>query len=171
VNPLLLLGWQRYAIYGALILAIGSAVWIHGYSRGEIKLWEYQAEQAKAAVPIVIKQGEATEKIVVKWRTRTVEIVGATQTLEKEIVRYVPPAADPVLGLGWLHLHDAAATRTVPEAPKGADVAAPAIAASTALRGIIGNYGACHATAAQLLALQEWIRSQYQVANVEALGY
>lgn len=35
MNPLSLLGWQRYLVYGALALAVMGMAWIHGYSRGE----------------------------------------------------------------------------------------------------------------------------------------
>lgn len=154
-----------------MLLAVGVMLVGYGYHLGVSQLWEYQAEQAKAAVPIVVKQGATTERVVVKYRDRVVKVKAETETITKEIVRYVPPSTDPVLGLGWLHIHDAAASRAVPQAPAGIDVAAPAIAASTALRGIVGNYGACHATAAQLVALQEWVREQYAVMNHQPLEY
>lgn len=171
MNPLAALGWQRYLVYGALLLAAAALVWFHGYTRGEIKLFEYQAAQARAAIPVIVKQGAVTEKIVTRWRTveKTIELEG--KTIEKEIVRYVPPAADPVLGLGWLRLHDAAATGAVPPPTEGIDVAAPAIAASTALRGVTGNYLSCRLNAAQLAELQDWVRQQFQVMNLEKLGY
>lgn len=171
MNPLLLLGWQRYAVYGALALAIGAAVWIHGYTRGEIKLFKYQAEQATAAVPIIVKQGAATERVVTRWRTRVEKVKGDTETILKEITVYVPPSADPVLGRGWVFLHDSAAVGAVPKAPAGVDVAAPAIAASAALEGVVANYGTCYGYAAQLVALQDWVRQQYQVMNLAPLGY
>lgn len=171
INPMLVLGWQRYAVYGALALALLAVAWVHGYSRGERKLWEYQAEQAKAAVPIIVKQGETTERIVTRWREKAAEVKVVTQTVEKEVVRYVPPSADPVLGLGWVYLHDAAAVGAVPKPAEGVDVSSPALASSEALRGVVGNYGTCHATALQLMALQEWVRSQYQVMNLRPLGY
>jgi hypothetical protein len=152
-------------------VAAGAAVWIHGYSRGELKLYEYQAAQARAAVPVVVKQGEATERVVVQFRDRVTRIKGDTVTVTKEIVRYVPASADPVLPRGWLLLHDAAATGAVPPPAEGSDVAAPAVAASAALRGVVENYGTCHANAAQLVALQEWVREQYATMNLETLGY
>lgn len=166
-----ILGWQRYLIYGALALALLAVAWVHGYGRGTIKLYEYQAAQAKAAVPIIVKQGATTERIVVKYRDRAAKVVTVTQTIEKEVVRYVPPAADVVLPVGWGLLHDAAAAGAVPQPPEGVDVAAPGVAASVAIKGVVGNYGACRQTAVQLEALQEWIRSQFQVMNQQPLGY
>ena len=164
-------GWQRYAVYGALGLAVGGMCFGYGYHRGIRNLWEYQAEQARAAIPVIVKQGAVTERVVTKYRDRIVRVKGDTVTLTKEVTVYVPASADPVLPAGWLLLHDAAATSTVPPAPDGIDVAAPAIAASQALKGVVGNYGACHATEAQLLELQAWVRAQYEAQNQEQLGY
>lgn len=163
--------WQRVVAYGVVFLAVASSVWMHGYSRGERKLYEYQAEQARAAVPVIVKQGAVTEKIITKYRTKVVEVKAAAEVITKEIVRYVPPAADPVLGLGWLRLHDAAALGAVSQAPPGADVTTPAIAASQALAGVVGNYGTCHGTEQQLLALQQWVAHQYETMNQQPLRY
>lgn len=168
---LLLLNWQRFALYGVVVLAVCSAVWLHGYSRGERKLWDYQTEQAKAAVAVVVKQGAASDRIVVKWRTRVEKVKGETEVIEKEVVRYVPARADPVLPLGWVFLHNAAALGTVPPPTARIDVAAPTIAASDALKGVVTNYGTCRETAEQLTALQEWVREQYQVMNLQPLRY
>ena len=164
-------GWQRWAVYGAVaVMALGVAAGC-GYHRGIRNLWEYQAEQARAAIPVIVRQGAVTERVVVEYRDRIVKVKGETQFITKEIVRYVPASADPVLPRGWLLLHDAAATRTVPAAPEGVDVSAPAVAASEAARGVIENYGTCHATAIQLLKLQAWVRGQYEAQNQEPLGY
>lgn len=168
---LLLGNWQRIVAYGVIALLLAGMLELDGYRRGEKKLYEYQAEQAQAAVPVIVKQGTVTEKIVTKYRDRIVQVKGETEVIEKEIVRYVPPAADPQLGAGWVWLHNAAAAGAIPEATAGADAASPAIAASQALKGVAGNYGACHKTEAQLLALQEWVAEQYQVMNLQPLRY
>jgi hypothetical protein len=68
-------------------------------------------------------------------------------------------------------LHDAAATGAVPEAAERADVAAPAVASSQAIKGVTANYATCHATELQLLTLQAWVRDQYETMNLEALDY
>lgn len=163
--------WQRFAVYALVASLAAGMLELDGYRRGVQKLYDYQIEQAKAAIPIVVKQGAITEKIVTRYRDRLVEVRGATEFVEKEIVRYVPPSADPVLGDGWVRLHDAAATGAVPEATPGTDVAAPAIAASQALKGVVGNYGSCHATEVQLMMLQLWVAQQYEVMNQTALRY
>jgi formaldehyde-activating enzyme involved in methanogenesis len=54
VNPLAFItgNWQRLLAYGIAIVAVVGAVWSHGYMHGKQKLFEYQAEQAKAAVAV-----------------------------------------------------------------------------------------------------------------------
>jgi hypothetical protein len=52
---------------------------LDGYRRGERKLWEYQAAQAKAAVPAIVKQGATTERVVTKYRDRVRVIREAAQ--------------------------------------------------------------------------------------------
>lgn len=163
--------WQRFAVY-ALIASLAAGMFeLDGYRRGVQKLYDYQVEQAKAAIPVIIRQGTVTEKVVTKYRDRIVQVKGTTEFIEKEITRYVPPSADPVLGDGWVRLHDAAASGSFSEASPGIDAAAPAIAASQALKGIVGNYGSCHATEVQLVMLQLWVAQQYGTMNQETLRY
>jgi hypothetical protein len=171
MTPLLAINWTRWLVWAVVIASAASVVWMHGYSRGERKLFEYQAEQARAAIPVIVRSGQVTERVVTKYRDRIVQVKGETVTIEKEIPVYVPASADCVLPLGWVQLHDAAATRTVPPAPGGVDVTAPAIASSQALKGVVGNYDACHVTRAQLMALQDWLRYQYETINQAPLGY
>lgn len=163
--------WQRFAVYALIASLAAGMLEIDGYRRGMQKLYDYQVDQAKAAIPVIIRQGAVTEKIVTEYRDRIVKVRGATEFIEKEITRYVPPSADPVLGDGWVRLHDAAASGAVPQASPGADAAAPAIAASQALKGVVGNYGSCHATEVQLVMLQIWVAKQYETMNLEPLRY
>ena len=160
----------RWLVWGVVIASAVSVVWMHGFSRGERKLFEYQAEQAKAAVPVIVRQGAVTERVVTRYRDRMVEVKLDTQTITREIPRHVPPAFDHVLPLGWVLTHDAAAG-AVPPAPGGVDVTAPSVRASQALETVAGNYGTCRAVGEQLLGLQSWVREQYEAMNGEALGY
>lgn len=127
--------WRRLAIYGVLAAALLGAAWLHGYTRGELKLADYKAAQATAAVKIVVKRGEVTERVVTKYVTRTVprtQVV--TQTVEKEVIRYVEK--NPVglcLDGEWRRVHDAAAGNTVSDSSGGAHGAVRA--ATTAATG------------------------------------
>ena len=159
----LLGNWQRLAIYGLLAtIALGAATgW--GYMKGVERLYAYQAEQASQAVRIIVKQGEVTERVVTKY----VKVAGATrtvtQTVEKEVIRYVDQNPGSCLDSRWGELHDAAAANTVPPAPGPADGAGRAPTAAQALEAVTGSYGACHRTADRLDALQAWVRAQGEV--------
>lgn len=155
--------WQRLAIYALLAAGAlaGAAGW--GYMKGVERLYAYQAEQARQAVRIIVKQGEATERVV----TRYVKVQGATrtvtQTVEKEVIRYVETNAGSCLDHAWGVLHDAAAANTLPPGPGPADGAARAPTAAQALEAVTGSYAACHRTADRLEALQAWVRAQAEV--------
>lgn len=159
----LLGNWQRLAIYGLLILGVLSAAAGWGYHRGVKKLWDYQGKQATMAAKVVVKQGAATERVVIRY----VKVQGATrtviQTIEKEVVRYVETNPGPCLDAQWRSLHDAAAANTVPPTPGPADGAGGAPTAAEALETVAASYAACHRTADRLTALQEWILEQAEV--------
>ena len=128
MNPLMFLGWQRYAVYGALALALLAVAWVHGYSRGERKLFEYQAEQAKARVVIIQKRGTVTERVVTKYVKVSGETQFVTNTVEKEVVRYAQENPGACLDFGWRRLHDAAAGNRLPDpsVPTDGELRAPA---------------------------------------------
>lgn len=102
-------------------------------------------------------------KVVTQYVDRVRVIHDTTQTLQREIPSYVTPATDRafLLPVGFVRLHDAAASG-VPALPAAgpADATASDVAASTAASVITDNYGTCHENAAQLSALQDWIRER-----------
>lgn len=75
--------WQRLAIYGLLIAGAAAACAGWGYMKGVERLYTYQADQARQAVKIVVKQGEATERVVVRY----VKVRGATQVITQTVER------------------------------------------------------------------------------------
>lgn len=135
--------------------------------------WIAANEEARiAAVKIIEKQDRISERVVIQYRDRIHEVQTAADTVTREIPVYVPPAADPLLPLGWRLLHDAsAAARAVSPPAGGADVATPDARASEALTAVSHNYAACNANAVQLKELQGWVRSQYETTNQRRLVY
>jgi hypothetical protein len=113
--------WRRIALYAVLAAMLLGAAWLHGYSHGELLLANYRASQAVAAVRMIVKQGEATERVV----TRYVKVKGdteiVTRTVEKEVVRYAQANPGPCLDAAWRVLHDAAASNAVPGTAGRAD--------------------------------------------------
>lgn len=98
----------------------------------------------------------------------------AIRTETQEIVRRVPQILTPdilaryPLPAGLVRLHDAAARGDLPAAhgPAGqSDDAPSAVTAADAAIVVAGNYGHCNETAAELSALQDWVRAQQTVMN------
>lgn len=102
-------------------------------------------------------------KTITQYVDRVRVIHDTTHVLQREIPSYVTPATDRAfpLPVGFVRLHDAAASG-VSELPAAgpADATASDITPSTAAGIITDNYGTCHETAAQLSALQDWIRER-----------
>lgn len=155
--------WQRFAVWGAVGAAVLAAAWFHGYTRGELKLYDYKITEATQALSIVVKRGEVTERVV----TRYVKVAGATRTItnivEKEVVRYVERNPGSCLDPQWGRLHDAAALNRIPDAQSVADGAAGAPTAAAAIETVSSNYAACNRNADRLESLQAWVKDQEAV--------
>ena len=79
------------------------------------------AENQAAALKIITKQGEATQKVVdhyikVKGDTQTV-----TKTVEKEVVKYEQANTGLCLDADWRRVHDLAAADALPKAGQQPD--------------------------------------------------
>ncbi|MBB4726536.1 hypothetical protein [Xanthomonas arboricola] len=150
----------RLIILLALIaLLVGGCVWQErrvSTARTERK----QALDAKTAAIAERDSERASTKTVVEYVDRVQIVREAGATITREIPIYVTQKADAACAIpaGFVRLHDAAATGN-PAGPPAGDPDAPA--AGITLSGIAGtvadNYTSCHATAAQLSALQNWI--------------
>jgi hypothetical protein len=156
VNPLSLLGWQRYVVYGALVLAIGAAVWMHGYSRGEIKLFEYKAEQARAAVSIIRKIEVQKQIIRVPYIKRETQIKTVFVTIEKEVDR-VPSRPHCNVTAGWMRGHNSAASGDGRDEGALDDPGDTGIAEARALSVVQANYKAYHLVANDLKACRAYV--------------
>lgn len=155
MNPLLMLGWQRYLVYGALLLAAASVVWMHGYFRGEIKLHEYIAEQAVARVAIVVKIQKVREEVRVE-HTKTVTKIETVFVKIKEESANVPSRAACNTTYGWLYGHNAAAAARDPDGRLD-DQADTGVTEATALSVVQANYKAFHLVAADLKACRAYV--------------
>ncbi|MEA9491639.1 hypothetical protein [Xanthomonas campestris] len=150
----------RLVILLALIaLLVGGCVWQEqrvSTAQRERK----QALDAKAAAIAERDSAKASTKIVVEYVDRVQIVREAGATITREIPIYVTQKADAACAIpaGFVRLHDAAATGQ-PAGPSTGDPDAPAagITLSAVAGTVADNYTSCHATAAQLSALQDWI--------------
>lgn len=141
--------------------------YIHGLRSGMERFNDYVAEQAKLAVKVITKQGQATERVVIRYVKVKGETEVITRTVEKEVLSYAQENRGACLTEHWRLLHNAAAANTLPEPAPGTDAASRAPAAAAALATITANYAACNRTADRLEALQDWIREQQGALGAE----
>lgn len=155
-----------------IVLAYGAGQ-IHG--RGAVQAeWRSDiAAQSIIATRTVTKQGEVTVRVVKEYVDRIKVVEGVTTTIEKEVVRYVSPAADAgcVVPVGFVRVHDAAASGAVPETAPGDYDSASGVALSAVASTVNANYGEFHKVAARLTACQAFVRGQYEATNGEPLRY
>lgn len=159
LGPLL----NPWVLLGLVLLLTGAAGFggFYGYRAGVSQLHEYQAEQASAAVAIVVKRGKVTEKIVNRYIKVKGETEVLTRTIEKEVIRYVESGLDRCpLSRAAVGLHDAAAANQLPDPASTTDGTASGIETATLTQTCAKNYATYHQTADRLRALQAWVTEQ-----------
>jgi hypothetical protein len=157
----LIANWQRFAIYGVLAFAALTIAAGLGYHQGVKRLWDYQVDQARAAVKIVIKQGAITERVVTEY----VQIKGKSEVvekiIEKEVVKYVDKNPGLCLDTEWRRLHDASVD-TIPGTATGTDdTGGTAPTAAETLKTVTENNARCIRNTDRLTALQKWVSEQH----------
>lgn len=132
--------------YGAVVVRQQAIGFERARAQYQVQAVAIDAKRDAIAAPIAAKQEAA------QARVRTV-----TQAIIKEVPIYVKAADCPMPG-GFRVLHDAAAHGEIPDAAGIADAAA--VPAQDVAATVADNYGACHATAARLTGLQDWVSQQ-----------
>jgi len=161
----LLGNWQRVLIYGLVIAGALATAAGMGYHQGVKTLWDYQVDQARAAVAIVVKQGKVTERVMVRYVKVKGDAVIVERAVQTEVIHYVEKNPGLCLDAEWGRLHDAA-TGAVPAAAAGAaGEGRTAPSAAAALETVTENYAGCIRTANRLDALQQWISEQAKLAD------
>lgn len=161
----------RYAI-ALLAVCLGAAVAMVGWQRTQMTLLraDVAAAQAQAiAAGFEASAARADVKIVTTFVDRVRTVYQTTHDLQREVPRYVPPSTDATypLPVGFVRLHDAAATSTMPGAPGDTDAQASTVTASAAAAVIADNYGTCNAIREQLNAILDREQALRRGAEVE----
>lgn len=144
--------------------------WFLGHQAAERAL-RPQLEAARAQVRDLqrdLEIAKASQKVVTQYVDRIIRVKEAAQVITKEIPVYVTPAADRgcVIPAGFVRLHDKAASG--PDAPAGTHDPAPeadpdqpsGVQLHEVASTVADNYATYHAVAAQLTALQQWVKVQ-----------
>ena len=145
-----------------LLAAAGGGAWLTD-SYKDAKKRAAEAEATTASLRAQLDSTEAAVVVVTKYvdRVQTVYVKG--ETIVKEIPRYVTAQADAActVPVGFVRLHDAAATGDqLGESGGAADAAASGLALSAVAGTVASNYTECRANAEQLSALQATLRAQ-----------
>jgi hypothetical protein len=114
------------------------------------------------------RQAQAVEtvRVVTEYVDRVAEVREVTRTIIKKVPVYVPHDAPCAVPVGFVSVHNAAASRvSIPEPTKTSDAAVSSIDLTTVAETIVENYGRCHNNTEQLKALQEWILKMQQAGN------
>lgn len=152
----------RDLLFGlALLAAIVGGIWTVRHRITSAEARAATAETRANRLQAELQQAQMSERVVTVYvdRVRTVRERGATIT--REIPIHVTAKADAACPVpaGFVRVHDAAA-QGVPIDPSAGDPDAPVpgLALSGVAAAVAGNYTICHETAAQLTALQDWVR-------------
>lgn len=166
--PLWTMAAARLPVQLVLVAAVGVAAlvgWRYGEHRAVLRYEARLAQQAQAAQDAMRRLAAARDAAAAQVVTQYVDRVQVVRERGKEIIKevavYVPMDAGCDLPGAWRVLHDAAARGRLPQPADAAD-AAPA-SAHDAARTVAHNYSACHETAQQLTALQDWVRQMQEV--------
>ncbi|AKA61138.1 hypothetical protein IST4116A_02357 [Burkholderia cenocepacia] len=105
-------------------------------------------------------------KVVTQYVDRVQLVREKGDTIIKEVPVYVDREADRacVVPVGFVRVHDGAATNVPAGDPGSADAAPSGIALSAVAATVAGNYTTCHENAEQLIALQARVRDTEESA-------
>lgn len=166
LNLLNVIPWY-YKLLAVAVAFLG--VFTYGYMKGNensnIAIAKYEKQVADQGHRIVNGQIVVNDKIVTVYQDR-IKKVYIRKEYNDGLIENVVPDSSNELALGWVRVHDAAATGSDVTAASAADAAPSGVTPNPALRVIAGNYGICQENAEQLEALQNWIKDSAK--NVEA---
>jgi len=152
----------RQVLLGAGLLG---ALWLyHVVTMQRIAHADARAETAIAAQRALAGQLEAakaSERIVTRYVDRVQIVRERSAVLTKEIPIYVTAQADAActVPVGFVRVHDAAASNDLPGSAGTSDAQPSGLALSAIAGTVVDNYATCHAAIEQLNALQSWVHA------------
>lgn len=129
------------------------------------------AKADNAALASSLELAQSTTNVVTEYVDRVQVVRERGATIVKEVPVYVTATADSACSVpaGFVQLHDAAAIGSAAPGPTGdPDAPAAGIALSAVAETVAGNYASCHATAAQVVGLQQLARQLHAALAREA---
>lgn len=156
--------WMRLAIYGLVIVGALGTAWGIGYHYGVLQKYDYIAEQAKAAVALIVKVEKVKEIIRVPHIKREIVIQTVFQTIEKETESAKSrPACNATRG--WVRRHDAAADgEDRRDGGTVDDEGDTSVTETSAQLVVVQNYRSYHQVANDLKACRTFVRDLATIA-------
>jgi len=163
---LLLKFWKPLAV-AVMVIGLVTAGFVKGKAHVQRQWDAERATLALAAANQAQQQAVATVVEVIKYVDKIKVVQGKTQTIIKEVPKYVTIQADAdcVINAGFVRVHDYAAANTAPDGPRDTDAATTTLKLSTVAETVAENYGICGENSAQLVALQSWIKAMAEVPD------
>lgn len=177
LNPINLVPPQyRLAAYIVAAVLIVGALFGGGYKTGhtfatnhytaiiakmEADAAKLEQEKAELQTKLTAEIANVKEKIVTKYVDRVKVITKKEYIYREQANNNVPDRTE--LSNGWVSLHDDAAAARDADSTRSSDATGSGVAANQALGVITENYAICHANAAQLTALQEYVREVQKI--------
>lgn len=151
----------------AAALALFLALWWYGNHQFRKGVQWQLAQDADFIANLKPKQSEATERVRIVFIEKAAEIKWRTKTITERVREYVTAKDDAAcpINRGFVRLHDAAASGTVPGSPARTDGEPSGVPLSTVAETVASNYGTAHLCAARLEAWQQWYLAQKFLTN------
>jgi hypothetical protein len=155
-------GWQGYAAIALACLLAGSlATW-------RVMSWRQQAQITQAAirtVKVIEWRDRISDAVATKFEPVRAKIIQDTNKRLSEVETHVTAKSDSVcpVPVGFVRLFNDSTHGPVPGAASGADDAASGVELSDVAKTTVQNNGQYDSVAAQLSALQDWVRQQQAV--------
>lgn len=131
-----------------------------------------KAIAGNAALASSLKLAEGTTRVVTEYVDRVQVVHERGATIVKEVPIYVTANADAACAVpaGFVQLHDTAASGNGTAGPAGdPDAPAAGVTLSAVAETVASNYATCHATAEQVVALQELARNLHAELERQAV--
>jgi hypothetical protein len=146
----------------AAALAVFLALWWYGNHQFDKGVKWQLAQDAEFIANMKPNQAKATERVRIVFIEKAAEIRYRTKTITERVPEYVTAKDDAAcpINRGFVRLHDAAASGTVPGSPARTDGEPSGVALSTVTETVAANYGTAHLCAARLEAWQQWYLAQ-----------
>lgn len=129
------------------------------------------ANADKADLASKLQFAEGTTHVVTEYVDRVQLVSERGATIVKEVPVYVTATADSActVPVGFVHIHDAAASGDARTGPAGdPDAPAAGLTLSAVAETTAANYATCHATAAQVTGLQALVRQLHDALARQA---